>query len=59
MEGIIWGKFLYAFCVRKFFSVLNSTSADLQYKSLKLASTLGSILSNILSLKEILSDREE
>lgn len=52
-------QFICAFCVRKFFSVLNSTSADLQYKNLKLASTLGSILSNILSLKEIHSDREE
>lgn len=53
------GQFICAFCVRKFFNILNSTAADLQYKNLKLASTLGSILSNILSLREIHSDREE
>jgi len=48
-----------AFCVRKFFKILNSASADLQYKNLKLASTMESILSNVFSLKEIQSDREE
>lgn len=53
------GHFVCAFCVRKFFKILNSASADLQYENLKLASTMESVSSNILSLKEIQSDREE
>lgn len=53
------GHFFGAFCVRKFFKILNSASADLQYENLKLASTVESISSNILFLKEIQSDREE
>lgn len=53
------GHFVCAFCVRKFFKVLNSASADLQYENLKLASSVQSISSSILSLKEIQSDREE
>lgn len=41
------GHFVCAFCDRKFFNILNSVSADLQYENLKLAGTMESIVSNI------------